>query len=75
MSGFHFHFLTEDYTAGGHLLECILVEGSASVDNTTEFYMRLQKMNILPMSLEGAAKVDTERLNSNTIITGSKHGQ
>ncbi|NLE89628.1 MAG: acetolactate decarboxylase [Dehalococcoidales bacterium] len=62
MPGFHFHFLTEDYTAGGHLLECILVEGSASVDNTTEFYMRLpENEHFTHMSLEGVAKGDIER--------------
>ncbi len=62
MPGFHLHFLTEDHVAGGHLLECILAEGSASVDNTTEFYMRLpENDHFTHMGLEGVEKADIER--------------
>jgi len=41
MPGYHLHFLTEDRTAGGHLLGCALTEGSVSVDIKTEFQMLL----------------------------------
>ncbi|NQT32726.1 MAG: acetolactate decarboxylase [Candidatus Omnitrophica bacterium] len=39
--GYHFHFLSEDRSKGGHLLECDLAEGSAGIDYTSEFCMVL----------------------------------
>jgi acetolactate decarboxylase len=38
VSGYHFHFLSDNRSYGGHLLDCILKEGIISID---------QKMNIL----------------------------
>jgi acetolactate decarboxylase len=34
LAGYHFHFLTDDRQAGGHLLECRLVAGTLEVDYT-----------------------------------------
>jgi len=39
--GFHFHFITDDRKAGGHLLDCRLKNMKAEIDYTTEFYMVL----------------------------------
>ncbi len=32
VSGYHFHFITEDRTAGGHVLECALSSATVSID-------------------------------------------
>jgi acetolactate decarboxylase len=39
--GYHFHFIAEDRTAGGHLLDCIADNVLVEIDYTTEFYMVL----------------------------------
>jgi len=39
--GYHFHFITNDRTAGGHLLECKFVDNSAQIDYTSEFFLAL----------------------------------
>ncbi|OGW37194.1 MAG: alpha-acetolactate decarboxylase [Nitrospirae bacterium RBG_13_39_12] len=39
--GYHFHFITEDRKAGGHLLECIIQNATAELDYTTGLYMVL----------------------------------
>lgn len=41
--GYHFHFLTEDRKAGGHVLEWQLSNVSFDVDNTYDFTMELPK--------------------------------
>ncbi|MCJ7720332.1 MAG: acetolactate decarboxylase [Candidatus Hadarchaeum sp.] len=37
--GYHFHFITADKKAGGHLLACQLQEGTIAVDFTSEFHL------------------------------------
>ncbi len=37
--GFHFHFISQNKTAGGHILEFKVNEASMQVDNTPKFYM------------------------------------
>ena len=39
--GYHLHFLTEDRTGGGHLLECQLRRGQVEIDYTPAFFMAL----------------------------------
>ncbi len=39
--GFHLHFITEDRTSGGHLLECRLTRGTALLDLTPELHLNL----------------------------------
>lgn len=34
MPGYHFHFLTDDRTGGGHLLEIKMTEGTMEIDNS-----------------------------------------
>ena len=41
LPGYHLHFLSEDRTAGGHLLECALETATVQIDTTTEFRMLL----------------------------------
>lgn len=39
--GYHFHFITEDKKAGGHLLECRLQDVRIEIDYTSALYMVL----------------------------------
>lgn len=39
--GYHLHFITDDRTAGGHILDFSLRNGTAAIDVTPEFLMRL----------------------------------
>jgi acetolactate decarboxylase len=39
--GYHFHFITQDRKAGGHLLACQTRQVTIALDYTTEFYMAL----------------------------------
>ena len=39
--GYHLHFLTEDRRAGGHLLECRIVQGELCVDHEAELRLEL----------------------------------
>jgi len=41
VSGYHFHFITKDRKAGGHLLECDMQDAKIQIDYTTSFYMVL----------------------------------
>ena len=39
--GYHLHFLADDRTAGGHVLDATLVDGTASVDGADELHVEL----------------------------------
>ncbi len=39
--GYHLHFITDDRTAGGHILDFSLRNGTAGIDVTPDFLMRL----------------------------------
>ena len=39
--GFHLHFVTEDRTAGGHVLNLVLEHGELSIDASARFHLEL----------------------------------
>jgi acetolactate decarboxylase len=39
--GFHLHFLTEDRSAGGHVLDLVLEEGTLAIDASARFHLAL----------------------------------
>jgi len=39
--GYHFHFITEDKTRGGHLLDCVVIEGKIVIDYTPDLEISL----------------------------------
>lgn len=39
--GYHLHFINQDKTQGGHLLECVFKKGLIRLDKSSSFYMRL----------------------------------
>ena len=41
VSGYHFHFITEDRSAGGHLLECEIARGELRVDHESDLNLEL----------------------------------
>ncbi len=43
--GYHFHFITEDRKAGGHILDCQLHNGRIEIDYISELYMVLPENN------------------------------
>jgi acetolactate decarboxylase len=38
-SGFHLHFLTDDHTAGGHLLECTVKNATVEIDQINNYHL------------------------------------
>jgi len=41
LPGYHLHFISDDFTMGGHLLECSMKAGTILIDTTTEYHMLL----------------------------------
>jgi acetolactate decarboxylase len=44
--GYHFHFITENRKAGGHLLDCEIQSSSIEIDYTDRFYMVLPEHDV-----------------------------
>lgn len=65
LPGYHLHFLSEDGSLGGHLLECSIKDAKISIDTTTEFQMLLPaNEHFLQTDLSGvtdAEKQDVEQ--------------
>ncbi len=40
-AGYHLHFLTDDYTAGGHLLDCFIRNATVEIDYTGKYTLIL----------------------------------
>jgi acetolactate decarboxylase len=40
-AGYHLHFLTDDFTAGGHLLDCIIRDATVTIDCTSKYALVL----------------------------------
>ncbi|HKH10046.1 MAG TPA: acetolactate decarboxylase [Rubrobacter sp.] len=47
--GYHFHFITEDRSAGGHVLACLLTRGELSVDREADLRLELPPEVSLPV--------------------------
>lgn len=61
--GYHFHFITEDRSSGGHLLECRMQDAEAEIDETCEFYMVLSKgEEFLKLDLTKEKEAELERV-------------
>jgi len=41
-AGFHFHFISDDRTVGGHLLGCDVLEGSGMIDDTPRLELEMR---------------------------------
>lgn len=40
-SGYHLHFLTDDHSAGGHLLECNIRNGTVEMDQINDYHLKI----------------------------------
>jgi len=55
--GYHFHFINDDRTAGGHVLECRLTRGELRVAREADLRLELPPEVALPVP--GSASEDT----------------
>jgi len=56
VAGYHFHFITADRTAGGHVLECRIAEGELRLDREAELRVELPSNVSLPTPDETASR-------------------
>ena len=59
VAGYHFHFISADRSAGGHVLECLLSSGELRVDHEADLRVELPSGIILPVPDQTAAKRET----------------
>ena len=67
--GWHFHFINEDRTRGGHVLQVSVGEAEAAFDMTDGFEMTLSR-NTVFQSMELAKNVDEAIHRAETATTG-----
>ncbi len=66
VAGYHFHFLTADRKAGGHLLDLRLRNASIAIDYTPEFFMDLPGGDQFAQAdLSGANQGELKKIESN----------
>jgi acetolactate decarboxylase len=59
VAGYHFHFITADRSAGGHVLECRLAGGELRVDREADLRVELPSGVRLPVPDQTPAKRET----------------
>jgi acetolactate decarboxylase len=59
VSGYHFHFITADRSAGGHVLGCTLASGELYIDHEGDLRLELPPDVALPTPDQSAAKGET----------------
>ena len=59
VSGYHFHFITADRSAGGHVLGCTLARGELYIDREGDLQLELPPDVGLPAPDQSAAKGET----------------
>ena len=59
VAGYHFHFITEDRSAGGHVLECRLATGELHVDREADLRVELPPNVSLPTPDQSASRKET----------------
>jgi acetolactate decarboxylase len=59
VAGYHFHFITEDRSAGGHVLACQLSKGELHVDREADLRVELPSEVSLPTADHSASRKET----------------
>ncbi|MBA2535093.1 MAG: acetolactate decarboxylase [Rubrobacter sp.] len=59
VAGYHFHFITADRSAGGHVLECLLTSGKLQVDHEADLRVELPSGVSLPVPDQTSGKRET----------------
>jgi acetolactate decarboxylase len=63
--GYHLHFLTNDTTAGGHVLGLELASGRLTVDHTSNFHIELPADDVfLAANLSGDRQEELRKVKS-----------
>jgi acetolactate decarboxylase len=62
VAGYHFHFITEDRSAGGHVLDCRLARGELYVDHEADLRLELPPGVGLPIPDPSARRKDLDRV-------------
>ena len=62
VAGYHFHFITQHRSAGGHVLDCRLVRGELSVDHEADLRLELPPDVGLPTPDPSASREDLDRV-------------
>jgi acetolactate decarboxylase len=66
MAGYHFHFLSDDKKAGGHLLECQLTAGKLAIDYTYKLNLVLpEKSDFYNTDLTKDTGKELEKIEQN----------
>jgi len=66
LAGYHFHFLNDKRTAGGHVLDLRLKNASIAFDRTPEFFVNLpNETEFLQADLSGTNQGDLKKAESN----------
>jgi acetolactate decarboxylase len=66
LAGYHFHFLNDKRTAGGHVLDLRLKNASIALDYTPEFFVNLpNETEFLQADLGGTNQGDLKKAESN----------
>jgi len=66
LAGYHFHFLNNKRTAGGHVLDLRLKNASIALDYTPEFFVNLpNEIEFLQADLGGTNQGDLKKAESN----------
>jgi acetolactate decarboxylase len=69
-AGWHFHFINEDRTRGGHVLQVSVREAEAAFDTTDGFEMALSREAVF-QDMELAKNVDEAIHQAETATTGA----
>ena len=59
VAGYHFHFITADRSAGGHVLECRLAEGEVRLDKEADLRIELPSDVSLPTPDQAVSRRET----------------
>jgi branched-chain amino acid transport system substrate-binding protein len=75
-TGYHFHFLTEDLAAGGHVLDCQTASVQVDIDNIEEIVVDLQPLDVALAGSSPAANEEIEPAILGAIysLTGEQSG-
>lgn len=75
VAGFHLHFLSNDRTQGGHLLDCTLTDGTAAVDQTAHVSLMLPETREFaeaPLAPRDEVKYEVHAVESDPAKAGRK---
>lgn len=60
--GYHFHFIDEAKTVGGHVLECQTEAATAEIDGKSKFFMQLPRSNeFMSLDLSGDKEINIDK--------------